>query len=235
MKSDKLIASVEDLVASTEAFSSENQRLILFRGQPCDGALIPKVARKDPTKDTTNLEKTAVKEYRRRLARERDIASMDDWDLLVYAQHHGLCTRLLDWTSNPLFALWFACSDANEAATAYAYFLFANDDMIVDPGKHKDPFVLQKTYLVKPNINNTRIRAQSGWFTIHAYSKKNRRFVDLHKNKTLNEKVLMKGVKGEHKLRILRSLDKLGVNQETVFPGPEGTAKYVNWLHRDDF
>ena len=59
-------------------------------------------------------------------------------------------------------------------------------------------------------------------------------FVDLHKNTSISGNVLMKGIRKEHKLDILNALDKLGVNEETVYPGPEGTAKYINWLHRND-
>lgn len=45
-----------------------------------------------------------------------------EFEMLAYAQHHGLATRLLDWTGNPLVAAYFAVSaDPDKDGVIFCY------------------------------------------------------------------------------------------------------------------
>lgn len=229
---NQYITAVGQLVDEAAAIGTSSQ--VLFRGQDCNKALLPKIARPDPTRDTTELERSMLKELKRRTARNPNVLGMDDWDALVVAQHYGMATRLLDWTTNPLIALWFAISDGKPDSDGYIYLLPVADEDLLKRDVEPDPFTTKATRIFKPSVNNERLSAQSGWFTAHKYSTKSGKFFDLHHNVRLKRRVLMKGVRGKDKVAFLRALDRVGVNQESLFPGLEGTCRYIDWHFRND-
>jgi hypothetical protein len=141
----------------------------VFRGQPQNWPLRPAIGR-NSERYKPDTEAKLLSEFKR-LGRPYmpQANSMTEWDWLFVAQHHGLPTRLLDWTVNPLVAAYFACKpSARGKKDGTITTIETRHSGLIDVEVQDDPLSLESTAFVYPSSVVSRIVAQRGLFSVHA-------------------------------------------------------------------
>ena len=145
-----------------------------------------------------------------------------DWDWLALGQHHGLPTRLLDWTRNPLVACYFAVETMwDDDSVIYTY--CDNNNISVE--ECPNPFECDKVGKLIPRHLTRRITAQGGLFTIHPNP-----YEPFESDKI--EKII---IPNDIRLDLKNILNKYGIDRFALFPDLDGLAVHIEWLRSTNY
>lgn len=207
----------------------ENQ-FTLYRGQCLDKTLLPKIARYD-LPDVEKTEREMLEDFQRRSLHLIEFQPGSSWDWLALAQHHGMATRLLDWTENPLIALWFSMTNIENIRIDYSVVWGFNvpQEDIINSVNETDPFKDGLTKVFKPNHITRRITSQFGWFTIHKRNKE-KKFVPFEHNQEYCQRLFKIKIDKACFQECKTRLHYFGINSASMYPDIEGLGKHVEWL-----
>lgn len=225
-----------------------------FRGLSCvDHDLSTSLARlAGADGDISKVEHSLLRNFRK-YAHEQTASGVDTiWHWLAVAQHHGLPTRLVDWTYSPFTALHFATEDprdyAMDGVVWCVNFVEANkrlpkrlkaileqeqsDTLTVDmlsefPSLRAFDALAHDPFVVfiEPPSLDARILNQFALFSLMP-SPSTRLDDWLASHPDLCRRVI---VPAELKWEVRDKLDQANINERTLFPGLDGLSR---WLER---
>jgi hypothetical protein len=225
--------SVSELLTKVSNFY-KGDSTVLFRGQrDSEWGLIPRIGRTplryEAVRDVLEVEAEMFTEFERvSVPFVAARGPLSAWDNLALAQHHGLPTRLLDWSTNPLVALWFAVElPAVEGRDAAVWAFDVREEDLADVAR--GPFETARTQVFRPRHHDPRIIAQAGWFSVHRHNASSEKFTSLDTVATLKRRMRKFVVPSGCFFAIRRDLARCGIHRASLFPDLQGVCGHLLW------
>jgi len=217
---DHQISTFNDLSRVVEKYSDIK---VIYRGvKSTSYELIPKIGRYKEVHFRNRLkeERTILRLFREQALPYLAFNPENDWEWLAIAQHHGLPTRLLDWTRNPLVAAYFAVeAEHDNDSVIYAY---RSDKRIVTETAG-NPFARTTVGKFIPRHVTRRITAQTGLFTIHPDPQVP------FKDPSIDRLI----IKRKYRKALKHTLFRYGIHRGSLFPDLDGLCRHIEWMRTD--
>ena len=183
-----------------------------------------------------------LSQYKKRMLHSREHDYLNEkspWWWLFFAKHHNLHTRLLDWTSNPLVAIYLAVeniiSNEDDSTGGAIWALKVNDKNFRTTADLDDRYRLDPSsgrtmderewFMINPDPVTPRIVLQSGKFTYHTGNQP--KPIDQMERRPGEELIKIKiNPKGNAGIR--KRLGIMNIHHASLFPSPTGIAFFVN-------
>lgn len=191
-------------------------------------------------------ESDMIKRFRQAAASRIRYSPSNEWEWVCLAQHHGVPTRLLDWSENPLIGLFFAVeSDAsdrgpvdgklfsldpdslntNTAGRPTGVLLLGQDALLDEYLPSFEPKMKQGGLAVVAPQSFDRIVAQSGVFTV------THRLDPLNLSESCPHAIEEFLVPQTAKARLRNELERLNITAATVYPDLEHIGMAIKQRH----
>lgn len=226
-----LIHGLRDYIELLE--KNLSNEFAIFRGQARDWELLPRIASKKNVLPTLENERAMFNAFRHEAVSFISPEPSSEWEWLAVAQHHGLPTRLLDWSTNALGALWFSVRHpAGDQQSGVIWIYLPDDaDVIRSPSADESPFAADTIKVYLPRHTFGRVRSQSGAFTVHTFLRRENRFVPLDENSQQNMRLIKVLIPPSHFALIRHDLFRCGIHAGSLFPDVGGIAERIRSMY----